>query len=123
MSRSLLASIFSLRCPSCREGKLFRNNQPYNPNKLFEMHAKCPHCAQNLQPEPGFYYGSMYVSYGLTVAIFVAVVVIGYTFFNPDMWDIVISLTIVLFLVAPLVFRLSRSIWAHMFIKKKNTTE
>jgi hypothetical protein len=87
------------------------------------MHAKCPHCAQNLQPEPGFYYGSMYVSYGLTVAIFVAVVVIGYTFFNPDMWDIVISLTIVLFLVAPLVFRLSRSIWAHMFIKKKNTSE
>lgn len=119
MPRTLLASIFTHRCPSCREGKLFKNNSPYNPNKLFDMHESCPNCGQKYQPEPGFYYGAMYVSYALTVAIFVAVVVIGNLFFDPGIWDIVISLSIVLLLVMPLVFRISRSIWAHMFIKRK----
>jgi hypothetical protein len=83
------------------------------------MHESCPNCGQKYQPEPGFYYGAMYVSYALTVAIFVAVVVIGNLFFDPGIWEIVISLSIVLLLVMPLVFRLSRSIWAHMFIKRK----
>lgn len=123
MPRSFLGSIFSFRCPSCREGKLFTNSNPYDLPKLTSMHDRCPNCGQNFQPEPGFFYGAMYVSYALTVAQFVAVVVLLNIFFDPGIWDIVITLTIVMFILSPPVFRLARSIWAHMFIKPKKKND
>lgn len=87
------------------------------------MHDKCPNCGQNYLPEPGFFYGAMYVSYALTVAQFVAVVVLLNIFFDPGIWDIVITLTVVMFILSPPVFRLARSIWAHMFIKSKKKND
>lgn len=118
MQRSLLGSIFAFRCPSCREGKLFKTDNPYQLSKLASMHKNCPNCGQRYEPEPGFFYGAMYVSYGLTVALFVAVVVVLNIFFDPGIWDIVITLTVLLLALSPPVFRLARSIWAHMFIKR-----
>ncbi|MCC5916830.1 MAG: DUF983 domain-containing protein [Cryomorphaceae bacterium] len=123
MARSLLASIFGMRCPSCREGKLFSNSNPYRLKGIAEMHNRCPNCGQVYEPEPGFFYGSMYVSYGITVAIYVAIVVLMTIFGNPGIWEIVISLSVVLIIVAPMVFRLSRSVWAHMFIKRKKESK
>ncbi len=122
MPRSLLASVFALRCPSCREGKLFKTDNPYQLNKLASMYKNCPNCGQRYEPEPGFFYGAMYVSYAVTVALFVAVLVLMNIFYSPGIWEIVIVLSGVLLVLAPPVFRLSRSIWAHMFIKraKKN---
>jgi hypothetical protein len=32
------------------------------------MHEKCSHCGLIYQIEPSFFYGAMYVSYGLNVA-------------------------------------------------------
>jgi uncharacterized protein (DUF983 family) len=81
------------------------------------MYEKCPSCGQSYSPEPGFFYGSMYVSYGVTVAIFITTVVVMNFFYDPGLWDMIIAVSVVLFLVTPVVFRLSRSIWAHMFIK------
>jgi len=31
--------------------------------KSFEMHDRCTHCDLNFYPEPGYYYGSMFISY------------------------------------------------------------
>lgn len=86
------------------------------------MHTRCSHCALKYEIEPGFFYGSMYVSYGLTVAICIAVLVAMYILslifnFEIDFYLYLILITITLFITAPYLFRFSRALWIKLFIK------
>ncbi len=61
-----------MRCPRCRRGDMFKNSNPYrklNLSYIFDMHDTCPVCRQKFDLEPGFWYGTGYVSYALAVAI------------------------------------------------------
>ena len=49
------------RCPVCREGKIFKS--------LVVMNPTCPVCGLVLEPEPGYFLASMYVSYALGILI------------------------------------------------------
>jgi len=48
-----------LRCPRCGGGRLFSG--------WFRMADGCPACGLSYAREPGFYLGSIYVNYGVTV--------------------------------------------------------
>ena len=54
-----LVRAFRLRCPRCGEGNLFRG--------LFRMHDACSACGASFTREQGFYLGSIYINYGVTV--------------------------------------------------------
>jgi uncharacterized protein (DUF983 family) len=54
-----------LRCAICGQGKLFKS--------WFEMHDACPSCGLDLRREQGYYVGAMYINYGLTASIIMAV--------------------------------------------------
>ena len=56
-----IATALRLRCPRCHDGKLFFG--------LLKMSDHCPACGLKLEPEPGFYLGSIYANYALTVLI------------------------------------------------------
>lgn len=114
---SKLYSIFKFKCPQCNEGDLFVTKNPYKLSEMGNMHKECAVCGCDYNPEPSFYYGSMYVSYGYTVAIFVAVFILGKYIFNLDIVGIVIALGVTLVLVAPYLFRLSRATWLNLFVK------
>lgn len=60
---------FKLLCPKCGEGKLFKNPNPYNIKMIGDMPDHCPNCHLAFMPEPGFYYGAMFMSYVVTVAL------------------------------------------------------
>ena len=90
------------------------------------MHGTCPSCGEAFEREPGFYFGAAYVSYALTVALWIALLVALKSF---DAWGwmefgmfthpgtflgLGIGLLVVLL---PLIHRLSRSIWIAMFTK------
>jgi uncharacterized protein (DUF983 family) len=83
------------------------------------MYKKCPVCGQSYTPETGFYFGAAYVSYAISVAIFVTVWV-ATEVLAPDNFPVeyeiglILTAIIVLF---PLNYRLSRLIWANWFIK------
>ena len=64
-----LYSILKFKCPHCHEGGFFKAH-PYNISKAGDIYDKCPVCNNKNSKEPGFYYGAMYVSYGLGVALF-----------------------------------------------------
>lgn len=81
------------------------------------MNEACPVCGLNLTPEMGFYWGAMYVSYALTVALSFANFVIAYLFFGWLTWEFLIGNAIVLILLLPLIFRISRALWLALFIK------
>lgn len=111
---NLISSILQLKCPKCREGDLFLNKNVYQYKGFFEMPQNCSKCGQDLEIEAGFYYGAMYVSYGLTIAINVAIFVALSVF---DVFEVRLFLIvdlIVLLITLPYIFKVSRSIWINM---------
>lgn len=121
-SRSYLSSTLSCRCPRCREGKLFKNPISISVKKNMEMNAYCLVCGQSAEMEPGFYYGTGYVSYALAVAIsitsFVAwFVLIGMSVKDNRFFFWIGSNAVLLILLQPWLMRLSRSFWISWFVK------
>jgi hypothetical protein len=115
-------TIFNQKCPHCRKGDLFKVKNPYRLKTLFNMYDHCPICGQRTEIEPGFYYGTSYVSYALTVAFsastFVAWwVLIGLsTEDNRLFWWLGINGALMI-LLQPYFMRLSRAIWLSFFVK------
>ena len=112
-----LYSIGKGKCPCCHEGDFFLTQNAYNLKKFDKMYSRCPECGQNFEMETGFYYGAMYVSYGLSVAIGMAVYAAQYLLFDLDLKNTLILIGSALLLIIPIVYRLSRLIWINMFVK------
>ncbi len=114
---SKIYSIFTCRCPKCHEGKMFLPGTLFNPMKFSKMNDYCPECGQSFEPEPGFYFGSMFVSYGINTALFIAFWILT-SFIVKDM-SITMILGILFGVVVgllPIIFRISRSIWINCFV-------
>ena len=114
----MLKSILTFQCPRCRKGNLFQAGSLLRPGSLFKMHGHCPQCAQSFEPEPGFYFGAMFVSYAINTALFIAAWV-ALTVIYPDysLTMLLGLLTAVVILGLPLTYRLSRSIWLAIFVR------
>ncbi len=116
MLKDSLFSIFKSKCPRCHKGEFFVDNNPYHLKHAGDIREKCSHCDLKYSPELGFYYGGMYVSYGLGIAMFVAVWV-ALSVLYPDYPPFVlISLLFTsLIVLGPYIYALSKIIWANMF--------
>ncbi len=79
------------------------------------MNETCPHCGVRLEPEPGFYQGAMYVSYGFTVLFFGIVSAILYYLWNPSPWVYVWSTIGTMIVLVPWNYRYSRVIYLYSF--------
>lgn len=116
-------SIVRLKCPRCHEGDLFLSKNAYSFSKLEKMPDKCAVCGQKNWPEPGFYYGAMYVSYALTIALSVAVFVAMIVLWRFDiLWYLGLNAAAILLLFPP-IFRISRAVWFNMFVSYKTPAE
>lgn len=81
------------------------------------MHPGCPCCGQLYEPEPGFYYGAMYVSFAINVAIFLVSLFILYQFVEEITMAMMIGVVAVVVIgLLPVIFRLSRVLWIYMFV-------
>jgi hypothetical protein len=130
MPLAYLYATFTNRCPRCRKGKIFKPGSAYNLKHNLDMPEKCPVCGQATEIEPGFYYGTGYVSYALTVAMTVASfiawkVLIGMTFDIDDnrIFYWMGCHFVMLFALQPLLMRLSRSIWLSWFVSYEKDWE
>lgn len=118
-SRSLLSGILGLRCPYCREGDFFVSH-PYDLRRAGDTHDVCPKCGGRFSIEPGFYYGAMYVSYALTVAMATAVwVAIQVLWPSLSMEGTILAIVLALIVTGPWLYALSKVIWACMFLPTK----
>lgn len=97
--------VLKQRCPHCLKGRVF--------DGLLTMRPACPACGFDFEPEPGYFTGAMYISYGIAV-LSVAPVSAGlYRWGLSDGW-IFSEATLQLILTAPLLFRYSRVLWLHL---------
>jgi len=114
-------SIVKFKCPRCNQGDFF-TSRAYDLPNMGKVHEKCSECGLKYAKEPGFFYGAMYVSYALGVALFVAVIVLYYLIFRRiDVWILFAIIGFISIITAPLNYALSKIVWANFFISyKKN---
>jgi len=115
---SKLYSVRHNKCPRCQEGDFFVNPAAFRFKDNLKMHEKCSHCGLKYMIEPSFFYGAMYVSYAVTVAMAVAIFVIC-QFLGLGLLTSLIAILVVLVLSNPFVMRLSRLLYINMFIHYK----
>jgi len=84
------------------------------------MHKQCSKCGQSFEPEPGYYFGAMFISYALNAALFIAIWIVMSSVME-DISLLWIVGVIILFsiILLPFIFRLSRSLWISVFIPYK----
>lgn len=111
-----LYSILTGTCPRCHQESMYKDKNPLNLANIYKMHEHCSHCGQLYKIEPSFFYGAMYVSYGLGVAVSVAAFVIAYSLFGASLKTSFFIIIAALILSMPFVMRLSRNIWINIFI-------
>ncbi|CAN5338250.1 hypothetical protein BH09BAC2_BH09BAC2_08330 [soil metagenome] len=120
-----LWSMLTMRCPRCRRGDMFKNTNSYKKitlKHIFDMHENCPVCNQRYDMgEPGFWYGTGYVSYALAVGIsattFVAwLVLIGVSFNDNRVFYWLSINTFLLIVLQPWMMRMSRVIYLQFFV-------
>ncbi len=114
-----LYSIFKRKCPVCQEGDFFVS-KPYNLKNLGKIYESCSQCGESFSKEPGFYYGAMYVSYALGVAIFVAVFLLTYLLYpSPTVFTYIFFIGLSMLVLGPFLYELSKIIWANLFMSYK----
>ena len=111
-----LYSILTGSCPKCHAESMYKKSNPYNITAVYDMHEHCSVCHTKYKIEPSFFYGAMYVSYGLGVAVAVAAFIISFVFLNSSMATAFFSIMGALILLMPLNMRLARNIWISFFI-------
>jgi len=121
-SRGYLFSALECRCPRCRQGKLFKNAVSIHMKRNMEMNKQCPVCGQPTEIEVGFYYGTGYVSYVLSVIVCVMSLTVWWLTIGLSVDDnrffYWLGLNAVLLIVLqPWLMRLSRSMWISWFVK------
>ncbi|MGX7667015.1 DUF983 domain-containing protein [Flavobacterium pedocola] len=113
---SKLNSILTGSCPKCQEESMYLDKNPYNLSNIFKMHETCSHCGTRYKIEPSFFYGAMYVSYGVGIAFGVAAFVISSLILGTSLKTAFITIIATLIAFMPVIMRLSRNIWINFFI-------
>lgn len=111
-----LISIFNFKCPRCLKGEFLVSRNFYNLSKAGEVKECCSNCGLKYTKESGFYYGAMYVSYALSMAliisIFVALTVL-YPNYSMGLLFTLIGLSVLI--MTPILYALSKIIWINFF--------
>ena len=114
---SKLNSILMGTCPKCHNERMYIEKNPYKLAMTLKMHETCAHCGTRYKIEPSFFYGAMYVSYGVGIAFAVTAFIIARYFMGIENLltnFFIIMGTLIVFM--PVIMRLSRNIWINIFM-------
>ncbi|WP_245964517.1 DUF983 domain-containing protein [Rufibacter immobilis] len=88
----------------------------FNLRKFDQMPEKCPVCGFRYELELGFYWGAMYMSYGLSVVIVFLVGISLYFLANdPPTWVYLTTVAATIVLCTPALFRYARVLMLYLF--------
>lgn len=116
-------SIFKFKCPRCHKGEFLESRNVYNLKKAGNIKEKCDACNLKYTREPGFYFGSMFVSYALGVALFITIWVAISVLHPGYSAELLLGLIIgSILILGPYLYALSKIIWANLFFHYEDTT-
>lgn len=111
-----LINILNNKCPNCHKGNVFKHNL-FRFNFSFpKMNDRCLNCNFKFEKEPGFFFGAMFVSYGIGVAEAITTYLIASLFFEKNFdLRIIPIIAVVIILLTRFNIKLSRMIWIYLF--------
>lgn len=113
--RNFILNALMKKCPRCQEGDLFV--QPFEFSKPVNMPEKCPVCHQKYEPEPGFYYGAMFLSYIFSGFLFLGIMAVCLIVFKLSLNASMAILLVIAALTYLFFLRMSRSLWINLLVK------
>ena len=111
-------SVLKLKCPKCQGGDLFVDKNPYHFKRCLLMFDRCEKCNQDFQIEPGFYYGSIWMSYPLVVLITIIITSFFYLYLEVNFLFFILILASTMLSLQPLILRFGRAMWLNILVKK-----
>ncbi len=110
-----LVKILKGKCPNCENGYVFKKNDKFV-FQIPKMEKCCNNCGHVFEREPGYFFGALYVSYGLTVFQGLTIFLIC-NFLIGDMPfpAIIGAITVFMVLMSSINYKLSRVIWITIF--------
>ncbi|WP_022822566.1 DUF983 domain-containing protein [Hymenobacter norwichensis] len=115
VSDSTVLAMLAQKCPRCHRGPLFKHSA-FNLRRFDEMYEDCVACGQYYEPEVGFYWGAMYISYGFSTGIvFLTGMLLYYLADDPPVWVYITTVAVIVVLMTPLLFRYARVVMLYFF--------
>ena len=108
-------SIFNIKCPRCHESDMFPTSS-YSFDRPFDMKERCDKCNEDFFPEPGYYYGAMFLSYIFTAWFSILFVLFLHWVLD---WSTGASFAMLIFILLVFfvyIFRLARSLYINIFV-------
>ncbi len=100
---------------------MYAHGVSYNLKKFMKMNETCAVCGQVFDIEVGFYYGTSYVSYGITIVFSVITFILWWLIIGISVDDnrviywLIINGIIILAL-QPFFMRIARTVWLSFFV-------
>lgn len=115
-SPKTLPSFLKGKCPRCRKGDVF--TYPLVSFHRFSVtNTHCSNCNLKYEPEPGFYWGAMYISFAFSTGLLI-VAAFFLVFYEWSLTKIFTIFPLVLLIAVPFMYRYSRLIMLY-FISPK----
>jgi uncharacterized protein (DUF983 family) len=119
---ALLPSMLTMKCPNCRKGRMYTQKSVFPLKSMLQMPEHCVECGQKMELEPGFYFGTGYVSYGLTVALLATVfvayaVLVGLSYKDNSIFIALATAVGITLVLQPWLMRISRVLYLYMFVQ------
>lgn len=115
-------SMVQKKCPNCHKGELFTNKSVFPLGKMMDMPERCSVCNQKYEIEVGFWYGTGYVSYAISVALIAALAVayallVGFSWKDNSVFYFLGVMITAMVVLQPWIMRYSRVLYIYMFVK------
>ena len=117
LKNTKLYSILFNKCPKCCIGNFYLDKNSYNLKTFVDSPSKCEHCGESFVKEVGFYYGAMYVSYGLNVALGVGLFILTVLLLNFSLIAFLFTYAVLVLVLFPWMMRKSRLVYINIFVR------
>lgn len=118
---SKLNSIVKGNCPRCQEDSMYESKNVFNILSAIKMKETCSNCGLRYMIEPAFFYGAMYVSYGVGIAFGIAAFIITKILLDTSLMTSFIAIVATLIVFYGVIMRISRNIWINIFVSYNPT--
>ncbi|MFA5555648.1 MAG: DUF983 domain-containing protein [Flavobacteriaceae bacterium] len=118
---SKLNSIVKGNCPRCQEESMYESKNAFNIITATKMKENCSNCGLRYMIEPAFFYGAMYVSYGVGISFGIAAFIISKVLLGSSLITAFIAIVATLVVFYGIIMRISRNIWINIFVSYNPT--